>query len=86
VPKVSIQLPPIDTDDKVEVTVVVNGKQRKYDYRMELFNWASHAYPNEKRAECLRRIIEGYDKEWSLVQIAEASDSEVSILFERRSN
>jgi hypothetical protein len=84
--KISIHLPPVDTDDKVEVTVVVNGKQRKYDYRMELFAWEEYATPNEKRAECLRRIVNGYDKEWSLVQIGEASDQEVSMLFERRSN
>ena len=84
--KVSIQLPPFDTDDKIEITVVVNGKQRKYDYRMELFNWEAYAQPNEKRAECLKRIVENYDNNWSLVQIGEASDSEISILFERRAN
>lgn len=83
-PKVSIKLPPLDADDKVEVTVVVNGKRRKYDYRMELFAWEEFAEPAEHRADCLRRIIEGYDPNWSLVEIGEPSEREVSILFERR--
>ena len=38
-PKISIKLPPLDAEDTVEVTVVVNGKSRKYDYRLELFAW-----------------------------------------------
>ena len=44
-PKISIKLPPLDAEDTVEVTVVVNGKSRKYDYRMELFAWEEHAEP-----------------------------------------
>ena len=83
--KISIQLPPLDAEDKVEVTVVVNGKRRKYDYRMELFAWEEYAQPEEQRADCLKRIIHGYDEDWELVQIGEPSEREVSILFERRS-
>ena len=85
-PKVSIKLPPLDAEDKVEVTVVVNGRRRKYDYRMELFAWAEYAEPHEHRAECLKRIVEGYDDEWTLVEIGEPSEQEVSILFERRAS
>lgn len=83
-PKVSIKLPPLDAEDKIEVTVVVNGKSRKYDYRMELFAWEEHAEPDEHRAQCLKRIVEGYDENWSLIEIGEPSEREVSILFERR--
>ena len=83
-PKVSIKLPALDAEDKVEVTVVVNGKRRKYDYRMELFAWEEYAEPQEHRAQCLKRIIDGYDDDWSLVEIGEPSEREVSILFERR--
>jgi hypothetical protein len=84
-PKVSIQLPPFDTDDKIEVTVVVNGALKKYDFRMELFAWEAHARPGEERAECLKRIVDNYDKDWSLVQIGEVSKKEISILFRRQS-
>ncbi len=83
-PKISIKLPPLDAEDKVEVTVVVNGKRRKCDYRMELFTWEEHAEPHEQRATCLKRIVENYDDAWSLVEIGEPSKREVSILFERR--
>lgn len=83
-PKISIKLPPLDAEDTVEVTVVVNGKSRKYDYRMELFAWEEHAEPHEQRVMCLKRIVENYDADWSLVEIGEPSEHEVSILFERR--
>lgn len=85
-PKISIKLPPLDAEDKVEVTVVVNGKRRKYDYRMELFAWEEYAEPYERRVECLKRILEDYDDEWSLIEIGEPSEHEVSILFERRAS
>jgi len=84
--KVSIQLPPLDTDDKVEVEVRVNGKRRTYTYRMELFAWEEYAEPQEERAECLKRVINNYDKSWQLIEIGEPSDQEVSILFERKTD
>ena len=73
-PKISIKLPPLDAEDTVEVTVVVNGKSRKYDYRMELFAWEEHAEPHEQRVMCLKRIVENYDEDWSLVEIGEPSE------------
>ena len=84
--KIAIHLPPLDTDDKVEVEVRVNGKRRTYMYRMELFAWEEYAEPDEERAECLKRVIKNYDKSWQLIEIGEPSDREVSILFERKTN
>ena len=83
-PKVSIKLPALDVEDKVEVTVVVNGPRRKFDYRMELFAWEEYAETNEHRADCLKRIVDNYDADWSLIEIGEPSEREVSILFQRR--
>ena len=63
-PKISIQLPPVDADDTVEVEVTVNGKKRKSMYRMVIFAWEEYAEPYEPRVEGLKRIVNGYDKDW----------------------
>jgi hypothetical protein len=83
-PRIAIQLPPVEAEDKVEVEVTVNGKRRKFCYRIEIFAWEEYAEPEEDRVGCLRRIIGNYDKDWRLVQIGEATDREISIVFEQR--
>ena len=83
-PKVAIQLPPVDAEDKVEVEVTVNGKKRRYTYRIEIFAWEEVAEPKEDRATCVKRLVNGYDEDWQLVQIGEPSAREISILFEQR--
>ena len=83
-PKVAIQLPPVDAEDTVEVEVTVNGKRRRLCYRIEVFAWEEYADPRENRASCVKRIIENYDADWQLVQIGTPTDREISILFEQR--
>ena len=83
-PKIKIQLPGVEAEDKVEVEVTVNGKRRKYAYRIEIFDWEDYAEPGEDRVSCLKRIIRNYDRNWELVQIGEPTDREISILFEQR--
>ena len=83
-PKIAIQLPPVDAEDKVEVEVTVNGKKRRFRYRIEVFAWEEYAGPREDRVSCLKRIIGGYDDAWQIVQIGEPTNREISILFEQR--
>jgi hypothetical protein len=81
-PKVAIELPPVDTDDKVEVELTVNGVKRKLTYRVELFNWTDYVQTGDDRVTCLRRMIDTYDKAWRLVQIGVPTDKNIQIMFE----
>ena len=36
---ITINLPIMDAEHKIEIEVKVNGKAKKYHYRVELFNW-----------------------------------------------
>jgi len=83
-PRIAIQLPGVEVEDKVEVEVTVNGKRRKYAYRIEIFDWEDYAEPGDDRASCLTRIIRNYDRNRELVQIGEPTDREISIPFEQR--
>lgn len=82
---VSIALPPIEADSSVDIEVSVNGRKRKYSYRIEVFRWSDSCRPSEHRAECLRRMVESYDKSWQLMQIGAPTEAEVPIMFRRTS-
>ena len=47
---VSIALPPIEADTSVDIEVSVNGRKRKYSYRVEVFKWSDSCRPSEHRA------------------------------------
>lgn len=82
---VSIALPPIEADKSIDIEVSVNGQKRKYSYRVEVFKWSEACQPLEHRAECLRRLVEGYDRGWQLMQIGSPTESEVPLMFRRTS-
>jgi hypothetical protein len=85
-PKVAIELPPVDTNDKVEVELTVNGIKRKLTYRVELFQWEDYVEDGDDRVTCLRRMIDGYDKSWRLVQIGVPTDVNIPVMFELAEN
>jgi hypothetical protein len=80
---ISISLPPIEAEDSVEVEVKINGQKRKYSYRVEVFKWSAYCKPVEHKVECLRRMVEGYDRHWQLMEIGSPTENEVPVTFRR---
>ena len=77
---INIQLPVIDAEHKIEIEVKVNGKMKRYHYRIELFEW-DKCIEVENKAICLKSMIDDYDPNWKLVQIGEATDKNISVMF-----
>jgi hypothetical protein len=76
--EICIPIPYLKDNDIAEVEVVVAGKKIKYDFRVESFPWETEnefsnlADPLERslaRIYKLKGAIEGYSKEWELIQI-----------------
>jgi hypothetical protein len=80
---IPIDLPPVDTENYVEVKVVVNGHKRQFRFRLEVFRWSDWCRPSEERVEGLRRMISAYDKEWQLMQIGVPTDTVIPLMFRR---
>ncbi len=80
---ISIALPPIEAEKAVEVAVTVNGHQKMFRYRVEVFPWSDWWFPPEPRADSLRRIIASYDKDWQLMQIGTPDDRGIPLMFKR---
>lgn len=80
---ISIALPPFEAEKAVEVSVAVNGHQKMYRYRVEVFRWSDWWFPPEPRAESLKRILAAYDRNWQLMEIGAPDDSGIPIMFKR---
>ena len=70
---ICIPVPRFDEHQIAEVTVTVNGKKEHFNFRVESFSWdvgeeVESSDITEKILN-LRNQIEGYDKDWELVQI-----------------
>lgn len=83
-PSISIQLPAIEADQQIEVEVKINGRKKNYNFRVEIFAWEECEEPVQERAQCLRRLIESYDKQWQLIQIGAPTEKNIPVMFKQR--
>ncbi len=78
---IPIDIPPVDTENYVEVNVVVNGHKKQFKYRLEIFHWREWCGPSEERVEGLKRMISAYDKNWQLMQIGMPTETVIPLMF-----
>jgi hypothetical protein len=76
--EICIPIPYLKDQEIAEVVVSVAGQKIKYDFRVESFLWeadnefSSLSDPLERslaRIYRLKSAIEGYDRDWELIQI-----------------
>lgn len=79
----TIQLPVFDAERKIEIDVTINGSKKRLHYRVELFDWSSCEEAIDK-ASCLKQMINAYDPNWQVVQIGEANEQSVQIMFREK--
>ena len=92
---ICVPIPRIPEARHAEVAVKIEGTVKAYNYRVESFAWQ----PDEssttardflkirtERIDNLKRSIEGYDKNWEIVQIYNpgARDHYINVLFKQR--
>ena len=74
---ICLPLREVENDQPVEVIVNVAGESRRYNFKVETFDWsitdaelADHPFdPYTLRIQKLREAIEKYDKNWEVIQI-----------------
>lgn len=90
---VTIPLPHFLEEQIAEVEVKINGKKRKFNFRIESFPWeaipVNEHDPNSQitaKIERLRKNIENYDKTWELIQIFTPTENakHIQVLFRQR--
>jgi hypothetical protein len=83
--EIVIQLPEVNSKDRIEVEARINGKKQILHYRVEIFSWTEDCdEPAKDRALCLKRIVENYDPHWQLQQIGTYTDKTVQVMFKEK--
>ena len=83
---IGIEIPQLNEEQDIEVEVRVNGIKKQYNYRVEIFYWDECPYPTEDRVECIRQLINNYDKNWDLAHIGLPTDDYIPITFRKKRN
>lgn len=90
---ICIPIPHFGENQIAEVEVTVNGKKRKFNFRVESFEWdgvidksKDVLSQTEEKVKKLKENIEGYDKSWELVQIYTPSQNSehIQVLFRQK--
>jgi hypothetical protein len=89
-----IPLPHFDEHQIAEVLVTINGKKKKYNFRVESFPWLVDADADGvsgqinliSRIETLKTNLTNYDKSWELIQIYTPRDNAkyIQVLFRQK--
>ena len=89
----TIPLPDFLEEQIAEVEVTINGKKRKFNFRVESFPWDSSAAETDDQAEQIKAKIEvlksnldKYDEKWELIQIFTPREDakHIQVLFRQK--
>lgn len=82
---IGIEIPQIVGEDQdISVEVKINGIEKHYNYRVEIFYWDECPYPTEDRAKCIKQLVENYDTQWELAHIGLPTDEYIPITFKKK--
>ncbi|MEQ8241240.1 MAG: hypothetical protein RIA69_18645 [Cyclobacteriaceae bacterium] len=81
---IGIEIPQLNEEQDIEVEVRVNGIKKQYNYRVEIFYWDECPFSTDNRVECIRQLINGYDKNWDLAHIGLPTDDYIPITFKKK--
>lgn len=81
---IGIEIPQLNEEQDIEVEVKVNGIKKQYNYRVEIFYWEECPYPTEDRVECIRQLVNNYDKDWDLTHIGLPTDDYIPLTFRKK--
>jgi hypothetical protein len=93
--EICIPIPHFGEHQIAEVEVTVNGKKKKYNYRVESFPWGleeseadllNNTSETQIKINHLRQLLDEYDDVWEIVQIFNPNESakHIQVLFRQR--
>ena len=83
-PHIAIPIPAGPGKQDIEIEMTINGERQQLHYRVELFYWSDCNIPTINRVECIRGILNEYDRDWMLYFIGEPTDDFVPITFVKK--
>ncbi len=82
--EVILQIPTLESEQNIDITVKINGKKRTMHYRVEIIDWENEEETTEEKISVLRRVIDEREKDWELIQIGAPIKNNIPITFRKR--
>ena len=82
--EVTIQIPTIEAEQNIEITVKINVKKKTLNYRVEIVEWEDEDKDKGNRVKTIRRVLQDYEKGWELINIGSPSDDGIPIMFRKK--
>ena len=80
---ICVPIPDLEVEQIVEVEVTIDGKARRFNYRIETYDWVG-AKTADDRIDGLRAYIDSYDKTWQLMEIGTPTSTLIPLMFRQR--
>lgn len=80
-----IHVPAFDAQQSIEIDVKINGRKKTIRYRVEIIDSEIDSCPSDEKVRVLRNVIDGYDKDWELIQIGAPINNSIPITFRQKS-
>jgi hypothetical protein len=82
--EIVLQIPTLEAEQNIEIDVQINGKKRRIQYRVEIVDWETDEPTSEEMVAVLKRVIREHDRDWKLIQIGAPTQSQIPIMFRKR--
>lgn len=82
--EVVILIPDVDIEQNIEIEVRINGRKRTLQYRVELLSWEGNDDMPSDPVPILKKKIDGYDKNWELMEIGAPAKDGIPLMFRKR--
>ncbi len=80
--QLSVPIPRILGKQEIEIDMTINGEKQKMHFMVEVYPWESCVKEDsENRIDCIRDLVQEYDKEWSIYHIGMPTDNYVPLTF-----
>ncbi|MCK4664692.1 MAG: hypothetical protein KAT68_17615 [Bacteroidales bacterium] len=83
--EIVILIPEIEPEQNVEIDVRINGRKKTLQYRVELVTWEGTKPSSDEKFTLVKHKIDGYDKNWELIEIGAPINDNISLMFRKKS-
>jgi len=82
--EVAIQIPELEAEQNIEITIKINGKKKRMNYKVEIVEWEEEDKDRINRVQTIRRVLNENEKDWELINVGTPTDDGIPIMFRKK--
>lgn len=82
--EVAIQIPELEAEQNIEITIKINGKKRMMNYKVEIVEWEEDDVDKINRVQTIRRVLTENERDWELINVGTPTNDGIPIMFRKK--